>query len=297
MPKTRTKTPWTKSKDRRLCPVVFAKVTIGPPAVPTRTPWVRCRRSWQNNLAFPLLTRTSLQALVRPLLQDIPSLSGSWEGCSWCSDVCFSLSSRTRTCAASTEQDWEICAPEPERWRNSQRGIYATQPQRCVQVFFWACLRLFPQRWSPRVCLHPTADDNATIRVTNLSEDTREADLQELFRPFGAISRIYLAKDKNTGQSKVGAGLNTDLRKLSARRYGNGFLLFLVGVCFHQFPSSRGCIQSHRWSVRIWIWSPHSQCWMGQVRLVSLFNSCCLFMFTTFFFFLLFRPSNNWRIQ
>lgn len=58
------------------------------------------------------------------------------------------------------------------------------------------------------MCLHSTADDNATIRVTNLSEDTRETDLQELFRPFGSISRIYLAKDKNTGQSKVSARLN-----------------------------------------------------------------------------------------
>lgn len=56
--------------------------------------------------------------------------------------------------------------------------------------------------------LPPTADDNATIRVTNLSEDTRETDLQELFRPFGSISRIYLAKDKNTGQSKVIVHLN-----------------------------------------------------------------------------------------
>lgn len=63
--------------------------------------------------------------------------------------------------------------------------------------------------------MHPTADDNATIRVTNLSEDTRETDLQELFRPFGSISRIYLAKDKNTGQSKVSAHLNkTDLHLL-----------------------------------------------------------------------------------
>lgn len=43
--------------------------------------------------------------------------------------------------------------------------------------------------------------------MTNLSEDTRETDLQELFRPFGSISRIYLAKDKNTGQSKVSAQL------------------------------------------------------------------------------------------
>lgn len=46
-------------------------------------------------------------------------------------------------------------------------------------------------------------DDNATIRVTNLSEDTREEDLQDLFKPFGQISRIFLAKDKNTGASKV----------------------------------------------------------------------------------------------
>ena len=48
-----------------------------------------------------------------------------------------------------------------------------------------------------------SSDESATIRVTNLSEDTRESDLQELFRPFGTIQRIYLAKDKVTGQSKV----------------------------------------------------------------------------------------------
>ena len=51
------------------------------------------------------------------------------------------------------------------------------------------------------ICL--LLDESATIRVTNLSEDTREADLQELFRPFGPISRIFLAKDKHTNQSKV----------------------------------------------------------------------------------------------
>ena len=39
--------------------------------------------------------------------------------------------------------------------------------------------------------------------MTNLSEDTRESDLMELFRPFGPISRIFLAKDKQTNQSKV----------------------------------------------------------------------------------------------
>ncbi|KYO47916.1 eukaryotic translation initiation factor 3 subunit G [Alligator mississippiensis] len=61
------------------------------------------------------------------------------------------------------------------------------------------------------------ADDNATIRVTNLSEDTRETDLQELFRPFGSISRIYLAKDKATGQSKGFAFISFHRREDAAR--------------------------------------------------------------------------------
>ncbi|XP_025762111.1 eukaryotic translation initiation factor 3 subunit G [Oreochromis niloticus] len=61
------------------------------------------------------------------------------------------------------------------------------------------------------------ADDNATICVTNLSEDTGETDLQELFRPFGSISRIYLAKDKNTGQSKGFAFISFHRREDAAR--------------------------------------------------------------------------------
>ena len=40
--------------------------------------------------------------------------------------------------------------------------------------------------------------DQNTIRVTNISEDTTEADLQDLFQPFGRISCVYLAKDKET---------------------------------------------------------------------------------------------------
>eukprot|EP00128_Syssomonas_multiformis_P014124 Colp12_sorted_trinity150504_noHs@31097 len=45
-------------------------------------------------------------------------------------------------------------------------------------------------------------DDNVTIRCTNLSEDTREADVQDLFKPFGHILRVFLAKDKVNNQSK-----------------------------------------------------------------------------------------------
>jgi translation initiation factor 3 subunit G len=45
-------------------------------------------------------------------------------------------------------------------------------------------------------------DDLNTIRVTNLSENTSEMDLQDLFQRFGRISRVYLAKDKETFRSR-----------------------------------------------------------------------------------------------
>ncbi|EEB08325.1 translation initiation factor eIF3g [Schizosaccharomyces japonicus yFS275] len=45
-------------------------------------------------------------------------------------------------------------------------------------------------------------DDSATLRVTNLSDDTREDELRDLFRRFGGIQRVFLAKDKETGRAK-----------------------------------------------------------------------------------------------
>jgi len=64
-------------------------------------------------------------------------------------------------------------------------------------------------------------DESATIRVTNLSEDTRESDLQELFEPFGNIQRIFLAKDKVTGQSKGFAFINFYNKKDAATAIAN----------------------------------------------------------------------------
>ena len=51
-------------------------------------------------------------------------------------------------------------------------------------------------------------EDTAAIRVSNLSENVQDNDLQELFRPFGHIARIFLAKDKMTGQCKGFAFIN-----------------------------------------------------------------------------------------
>ena len=53
-----------------------------------------------------------------------------------------------------------------------------------------------------------TRRDENSIRVTNLSEDTKEQDLVELFRPFGPISRIYIAYDRDTRESRGFAFIN-----------------------------------------------------------------------------------------
>jgi len=50
--------------------------------------------------------------------------------------------------------------------------------------------------------------DENSIRVSNLSEDTREQDLQELFRPFGPVTRIYVAINRETGEARGFAFVN-----------------------------------------------------------------------------------------
>lgn len=45
-------------------------------------------------------------------------------------------------------------------------------------------------------------DDLATLRVTNVSELAEEEDLRGMFERFGRVTRVYLAKDRETGKSK-----------------------------------------------------------------------------------------------
>jgi len=42
------------------------------------------------------------------------------------------------------------------------------------------------------------AQQEASLRITNLSEDAREGDLQDLFSQFGRLQRVFLAKDPIT---------------------------------------------------------------------------------------------------
>ncbi|XP_057854699.1 uncharacterized protein LOC131064552 [Cryptomeria japonica] len=60
-------------------------------------------------------------------------------------------------------------------------------------------------------------NDENSVRVTNLSEDTRDADLHELFKPFGHITRVYVAMDQKTGVSR-GFGFVNFVNREDAQR-------------------------------------------------------------------------------
>ena len=45
-------------------------------------------------------------------------------------------------------------------------------------------------------------DDLATLRVTNVSEFAEEQDLRDMFSRYGHVTRVFLAKDRETGRAK-----------------------------------------------------------------------------------------------
>jgi translation initiation factor 3 subunit G len=76
--------------------------------------------------------------------------------------------------------------------------------------------------------------DENSVRVTNLSEDTGEADLNDLFGPFGPIQRIFIAKDRETGESRGFAFVNFVYREDAQRAIdkldGHGYDNLILSV-------------------------------------------------------------------
>ncbi|KAF2259864.1 eIF-3 RNA-binding subunit [Lojkania enalia] len=77
-------------------------------------------------------------------------------------------------------------------------------------------------------------DDLATLRVTNVSEFAEEQDLREMFSKFGHVTRVFLAKDRETGKAKGFAFVSYADRSDAARAcekmdgYGFGHLILRV---------------------------------------------------------------------
>ena len=72
-------------------------------------------------------------------------------------------------------------------------------------------------------------DDLPTLRVTNISEDTQENDLRELFGHFGKVARVYVGRDRETGAGKGFAFVSFDdkaaaqkaIEKVNGKGYDN----------------------------------------------------------------------------
>ena len=75
-----------------------------------------------------------------------------------------------------------------------------------------------------------TMDDNdvPSLQLNNLPQETTDEDLRELCKPFGNLRRLFLAKDKRTGDAKGFAYIDFEFRddaekalqSLNGHRYG-----------------------------------------------------------------------------
>jgi len=77
--------------------------------------------------------------------------------------------------------------------------------------------------------------DNAwAIRISNLSESTQESDLEELMKYFGPIQKIFMSKDKITGQCKgfayVHFKFEGDAAKAIKQLNGHGYDHLILNV-------------------------------------------------------------------
>lgn len=78
-------------------------------------------------------------------------------------------------------------------------------------------------------------DDLATLRVTNVSEFAEEQDLRDMFSRFGHVTRVFLAKDRETGRAKgfafVSYADRSDAAKACEKMDGCKWLLIIqVGI-------------------------------------------------------------------
>jgi len=76
----------------------------------------------------------------------------------------------------------------------------------------------------------------ASLRVTNLSDDVREGDLQDLFSQCGRLQRVYLAKDMTTMQSRGFAFITyytrEDAQRAIDKLNGHGYDNLILNVQF-----------------------------------------------------------------
>ncbi|KAI0691863.1 eukaryotic translation initiation factor 3 subunit G-domain-containing protein [Cytidiella melzeri] len=81
-------------------------------------------------------------------------------------------------------------------------------------------------------------DDLPTLRVTNISEDTQENDLRDLFGTFGRVARVYVGRDRETGAGKGFAFVSFEekafAQKAMDKMHGRGYDNLILSVQWSQ---------------------------------------------------------------
>ncbi|KAH9918722.1 translation initiation factor 3, RNA-binding subunit [Epithele typhae] len=81
-------------------------------------------------------------------------------------------------------------------------------------------------------------DDLPTLRVTNISEDTQENDLRDLFGTFGRVARVYVGRDRETGAGKGFAFVSFEEKAVAQRAmeklHGRGYDNLILNIQWSQ---------------------------------------------------------------
>ena len=84
-------------------------------------------------------------------------------------------------------------------------------------------------------------DDLPTLRVSNISEETQEADLRDLFGAFGRVARVYVGRNRETGQGKGFAFVSFEEKSIAQKAMeklnGRGYDNLILSVTWSSTPS------------------------------------------------------------
>ncbi|KAG8906347.1 translation initiation factor eIF3 subunit g [Tulasnella sp. 408] len=77
-----------------------------------------------------------------------------------------------------------------------------------------------------------------TLRVTNVSMETEENDLRDLFSRFGRVHRVYIGRDRDTGIGKGYAFVSfenkADAERAMQKTNGMGYDNLILSVSWSQ---------------------------------------------------------------
>jgi hypothetical protein len=130
-------------------------------------------------------------------------------------------------------------------------------------------------------CPGGSRDDLPTLRVTNISEDTQENDLRELFGGFGRVARVYVGRDRETGAGKGFAFVSFEERanaqKAIEKVHGKGYDNLILSVQW-----SRKCrlfVLEH-WTNTFWFPRAKTGEPMTWIQYLALFWVYCFAEYT-----------------